>query len=148
MNEESPALPRCKRRDPPVWRYVPEGDSPLFLLAPVPLSKSASTSASKYQTDVRATVPVVQVRGERSCGARRGSLPARLGPHGWPELLRLGQCKFATGPGARRPRSPMYVQKNAQRGVCRRRRTCSMAYEYKRSTFSAHDGMGHDFCSQ
>ena len=40
---------------------------------------------------MRATIPAVQVRGECSCGAGRGSLSARLGPHGWPEKLRLGQ---------------------------------------------------------
>ena len=34
---------------------------------------------------LHALTRVPQVRGERSCGACRGSLPARLGPHGWPE---------------------------------------------------------------
>ena len=35
----------------------------------------------------RATVLSVQVSGDSECsfGARRGSLLAQLGPHGWPE---------------------------------------------------------------
>ena len=40
---------------------------------------------SKHRTGVRATIPAVQVRGECSCGAGRGSLSARLETHGWPE---------------------------------------------------------------
>ena len=58
-----------------------------------------SASISKHPTGMRATIPAVQVRGECSCGAGRGSLSARLGPHGWPEKLRLGQCKLKTRPG-------------------------------------------------
>ena len=69
--------PRARPRYPGVRLvppcYVPEGDSPLSLLATV-----LSTSASEHRAGVRATVPVVQVRGECSFGARRGSLLAQL----------------------------------------------------------------------
>ena len=41
---------------------------------------SASASDSEHRADVRTTVPAVQVRGEYSFGARRGSLLAQLGP--------------------------------------------------------------------
>ena len=84
----------------------------------------------------------VTVRGECSCGAGRGSLSARLGPHGWPEKLRLGpgQCKLETRPGGTPgPAVPCIsdfgirdqvdlvnvqrfhlnsAQKNAKRGIC------------------------------
>ena len=70
--------------DPPY--YVPEGDSPLSLQATAQLSRAVvSASASKHRAGVRATIPAVQVRGECSCGAGRGSLSARLEPHGWSE---------------------------------------------------------------
>ena len=63
-----------------------KGDSPLSLQATAQLSRAVvSASAIKHRAGVRATIPAVQVRGECSCGAGRGSPSARLGPHGWPE---------------------------------------------------------------
>jgi len=44
------------------------------------------------RADEGVTVPAVQVRGEFSFGDRRDSLLAQLGPHGWPEYLRLRQA--------------------------------------------------------
>ena len=98
--------------------YVPEGDSPLSLQATAQLSRAVvSASASKHRAGVRATIPAVQVRGECSCGAGRGSLSARLGPHGWPEKLRLGQCKLETRPGGTPgPAVPCMLKKTLKGG--------------------------------
>jgi hypothetical protein len=51
------ALPGCRRRDPPY--YAPDGDSPIS-------AQLYRAAVSKHRTDVRATIPAVQVRGECS----------------------------------------------------------------------------------
>ena len=81
------------------------------------LSKVVSTSASEYRADVRATA-LAQVRGECSFGARRDSRLAQLGPRGWPEELRLEQCKLKTRSGMTPgPAVPGMLKKNAKRGA-------------------------------
>ena len=79
--EEEESLFKADAVDEEDWtrRTTFLGATHPYLHATAQLYRGAvSTSASKHRTDVRATILAMQVRGECSCGACRGSLPARL----------------------------------------------------------------------